>query len=65
MFWGAYAAREPEKNRASIKQLFDLWREGKIAPKVTEVFPFEKGGDAIAKMAGRGAIGKLVVRVAD
>lgn len=65
VFWGAYAAREPEKNRASIKQLFDLWREGKIAPKVTEVFPFEKGGDAIAKMAGRGAIGKLVVRVAD
>ncbi|ONF95055.1 NADPH:quinone oxidoreductase family protein [Sphingomonas jeddahensis] len=65
VFWGAYAAREPVKNRANIKQLFDLWREGKIAPRVTEVFPFEKGGDAIAKMAGRGAIGKLVVRVAE
>jgi hypothetical protein len=32
---------------------------------VTEVFPFERGGDAIAKMAARGAIGKLVVKVAD
>ena len=53
------------KNRANIKQLFDLWREGKIAPRVTEVFAFEKGGDAIAKMAGRGAIGKLVVRVSE
>lgn len=65
VFWGAYAAREPVKNRANIKQLFDLWREGKIAPRVTEVFAFEKGGDAIAKMAGRGAIGKLVVRVSE
>ena len=65
VFWGAHAAREPEHNRANIRRLFDLWRDGKIAPRVTEVFPFEKGGEAIAKMEGRGAIGKLVVRVAD
>ena len=65
VFWGAYAAREPEKNRQNIAQLFDLWSQDRIAPRVTEVFPFERGGDAIAKMAGRGAIGKLVVRVAD
>lgn len=65
VFWGAYAAREPVKNRANIQRLFDLWGEGKIAPRVTQVFPFERGGDAIAKMAARGAIGKLVVRVAE
>ena len=65
VFWGAYAAREPVKNRASIKQLFDLWAEGKIAPKVTEIFALDRGGDAIAKMESRAAIGKLVVRVAD
>lgn len=65
VFWGAFAAREPERNRDNIRRLFDLWSEGKIAPRVTEVFPFEKGGDAIAKMAARGAIGKLVVRVAE
>ena len=65
VFWGAFAAREPERNRGNIRQLFDLWQQGKIAPRVTEVFPFERGGDAIAKMAARGAIGKLVVRVAD
>ncbi len=65
VFWGAFAAREPERNRANIRRLFDLWRQGRIAPRVTEVFPLEKGGEAIAKMANRGAIGKLVVRVAD
>lgn len=65
VFWGAFAARDPEANRAHIEHLFRLWAEGKIAPRVTEVFPFERGGDAIAKMAARGAIGKLVVKVAD
>ena len=63
VFWGAFAARDPQANRAHIDQLFAFWREGKIAPRVTETFPFERGGDAIAKMAARGAIGKLVVEV--
>jgi NADPH:quinone reductase-like Zn-dependent oxidoreductase len=65
VFWGAFAARDPKANRAHVDRLFRLWKDGKIAPRVTEVFPFEKGGDAIAKMAARGAIGKLVVKVAD
>lgn len=63
VFWGAFAARDPQANERHVEQLFKLWREGKIAPRVTEVFPFERGGDAIAKMAARGAIGKLVVEV--
>lgn len=65
VFWGAFAAREPERNRANIAQLFDLWSQGRIAPRVTQVFAFEQGGEAIARMANRGAIGKLVVRVAE
>ncbi len=64
VFWGAFAARDPNANTAHVEQLFRLWREGKIAPRVTDTFPFERGGDAIAKMAARQAIGKLVVFVA-
>ncbi len=65
VFWGAYVARSPEANRDNIVRLFRLWQEGKIAPRVTETFAFERGGDAIAKMRDRGAIGKLVVQVAE
>ncbi len=65
VFWGAYAAREPEANKANINRLFRLWQEGKISPRVTEVFPFERGGDAIAKMGDRRAIGKLVVKIGE
>jgi len=64
VFWGAFAARDPQANQAHVEHLFRLWRDGKIAPLVTDVFAFEDGGKAIAKMAARGAIGKLVVRVA-
>ncbi len=63
VFWGAFAARDPQANAAHIAELFELWAAGKIAPRVTEVFPLERGGDAIAKMAARGAIGKLVVQI--
>ena len=63
VFWGAFAARDPQANAAHVARLFELWRDGKIAPKVTETFPLERGGDAIAKMAARGAIGKLVVAI--
>lgn len=65
VFWGAFAARDPEANRAHIATLFDLWAAGRIAPRVTEVFDFADGGAAIAKVAGRAAIGKLVVRIAE
>ena len=61
VFWGAFAARDPEANQTHIDTLFKLWEEGRIAPRVTETFPLERGGEAIAKMAARGAIGKLVV----
>lgn len=61
VFWGAFAAREPKRNGANIKELFDLWAAGKISPKISETFCFEDAPKAIAKLANREAIGKLVV----
>jgi NADPH:quinone reductase-like Zn-dependent oxidoreductase len=61
VFWGAFAARDPKANAAHIDTLFRLWREGKIAPKVSRTWPLEQAGEAIAWMAARKAVGKLVV----
>lgn len=63
VFWGAFAARDPEANRAHVDRLFRLWEEGRIGPRVTETFPLARGGEAIARLAARGAIGKLVVEI--
>jgi NADPH2:quinone reductase len=61
VFWGAFAARDPAANAAHVADLFRLWEEGKIAPKVTATYKLERAGEAIAAMSAREAIGKLVV----
>jgi NADPH:quinone reductase-like Zn-dependent oxidoreductase len=61
VFWGAFAARDPRGNAAHVEELFRLWGEGKIRPHISATYPLERGGDAIAAMAARQVIGKLVV----
>ena len=61
VFWGAFAAREPARNAAHVERLFAWWVEGKIAPKISGRFTLEQGGEAIARLRDRKAVGKLVV----
>ena len=61
VFWGAFAARDPKANAAHVAELFRLWDEDKIRPHVSATYPLERGGEAIAAMAARQVIGKLVV----
>ena len=61
VFWGAFAARDPKANADHVAELFRLWGEGKINPRISETYPLERAGEAIAAMAARKAIGKLVV----
>ena len=65
VFWGAFATRDPKKNAAHIEQLISWWREGRIRPRVDRVYDLADGGQAIARLAARSAIGKVVVRVAN
>ncbi len=61
VFWGAFTAREPVKFMEQVNELFALMKAGKIDPLVSETFPLERAGDAIAKLENREAVGKLVV----
>jgi len=61
VFWGAFARREPKANAANIAELMQLYAEGAIKPVVSERYPLAKAGDAIARLAGRKAMGKIVV----
>ena len=63
VFWGAFVAREPKRNRANIARLFALWEQGKIQPRVTGTYALADGGQAIAKLGDRSAVGKLVVTI--
>ncbi|HET9335222.1 MAG TPA: NADPH:quinone oxidoreductase family protein [Sphingomicrobium sp.] len=61
VFWGAFAARDPKANAAHVAELFQLWGRSEISPRVSATYPLTRGGEAIAAMAARNAIGKLVV----
>ena len=61
VFWGAFAARDPKGNADHVAELFQLWGEGKISPRISATYPLDRGGEAIAAMAARKVIGKLVV----
>src|SRR6476469_9956168 len=63
VFWGEFVAHDPDRNAAHVAQLFRWWAEKKIAPKISATFPLERGGDAIAALRDRKAIGKLVVTI--
>ena len=61
VFWGAFTAREPERNAANIAELFALWQDGKIRPTISETYSLADAPGAIAKLERREAVGKLVV----
>jgi NADPH2:quinone reductase len=47
--------------RVEIEELLALYQAGAIRPHVTARFPLAQGGDAIAAISARQALGKLVV----
>ncbi|MFV3075606.1 NADPH:quinone oxidoreductase family protein [Niveispirillum fermenti] len=64
VFWGGFAARFPDRNRAHVAQLFRWWQDGKINPRIDRTWPLAEAGEAISWLADRRAVGKVVVEVA-
>ncbi|WP_017938097.1 NADPH:quinone oxidoreductase family protein [Zestomonas thermotolerans] len=63
VFWGAFVARQPQDNLANFQQLFRWHAEGRLKPLVSQTYPLEHASEAIARLAARQALGKLVVQV--
>jgi NADPH:quinone reductase len=61
VFWGAFAARNPEGLRRTVAQLADWWQSGELAPHVFHRYPLEGAADAFRDLAERRVIGKVVV----
>ena len=65
VFWGAFTAKDPAQHRRNVEALMALYVDGKFKPLISQYFPLAKGGEAIAQLASRTAIGKIVVRNRD
>ncbi|MGF1619432.1 MAG: NADPH:quinone oxidoreductase family protein [Rhodomicrobiaceae bacterium] len=61
VFWGEWVRRFPQENAENVRELLTFYTQGKIKPTVSETFPLERAGEAIDWLAGRKAMGKVVV----
>ena len=61
VFWGQFAMREPEKNRAHAARVFEAVAKGTLAPRVWKTLPFERAGEALELMEQRKVLGKIVL----
>jgi len=61
VFWGAWVRQNPDKNRASLERLVKWAAEGKISAHVDRTFPLEKTAEALKVLAGRQAMGKVIL----
>ncbi len=61
VFYGAFSLRDPARNAELVAELIGLAAAGKVARDEPVTFPLARGGEAIALLAGRQSIGKVVV----
>jgi len=61
VLYGAWEEREPEQARLNCAEVLDLYSRDLIKPHVSAVFPMEAAGEALAHLADRRVIGKVVV----
>lgn len=61
VYWGEWARRHPQLQKANQARLAAWFAEGRVRPRVTERVSLEGAADAIARMADRKVMGKVVV----
>jgi NADPH2:quinone reductase len=61
VFWGAAVARDPKGHAANMAELMQMWKDGKIKPRVSRTYPLEEAHEAIKALGDRTAMGKIVV----
>ena len=61
VFWGAFTARFPDRNKANLRELMDWYLAGKLKPLVSKEYPLERAADALIDLAERRAQGKIVL----
>ncbi|MFK7838672.1 MAG: NADPH:quinone oxidoreductase family protein [Sulfitobacter sp.] len=63
VFWGAHTMREPANHAENMGDLFRMYGEGKVKPRVSASYPLEQAGDALQLLSDRKVLGKVVVTV--
>jgi NADPH2:quinone reductase len=63
VFWGAHTLREPDMHAENMADLFRMYKDGQIKPRISARFPLEQAADALTLMMDRKVLGKVVLDV--
>ncbi len=61
LHWSAYPEKEPERIDECMAGLFEMAAAGRIEPLISIRHPLEEAGDALAALASRKTVGKVVL----
>jgi NADPH2:quinone reductase len=61
VFWGSFTAREPERHQANIRELMAWYTAGKLKPRISATYSFERVAEALGDLAARRVKGKVVL----
>jgi NADPH2:quinone reductase len=61
VFWGAHTLREPAMHAENLADLFRMYGEGKVKPRISASYPLAEAGDALKLLSDRKVLGKVVV----
>jgi NADPH:quinone reductase len=61
VYWGEYRHHHPDLVDEIFSELFDLYRAGVVRPLIRDVFPLADAERALAALAARNTVGKVVL----
>lgn len=62
LHWGPYLEHDPDLVRRAAEDLFAMHAHGEVRPIVSAVHPLDEAPTALADLAGRKTVGKVVLR---
>lgn len=61
VFWGASVFRDPAGHAENMRELFTLYADGRIKPRISARYPLSQVPEALQLMMDRKVLGKIVV----
>ena len=63
VFWGAFTMRDPAQHEKYLAELFEMYSNGQVKPRITKQFALNNAAKAITYVAERRALGKVVLTI--
>ncbi|WP_299041883.1 NADPH:quinone oxidoreductase family protein [uncultured Tateyamaria sp.] len=61
VFWGASIYRDPAGHMQNVKDLFEMYAQGQIKPRISARFPMQDAAQALSLISERKVMGKVVL----